>query len=157
MQWTPMYMLIMSLGPALLRFVTFQFPFSWWFFLQLWEEIYLVEWVFLDLMRNHNLSVILTLGASKMQLFLLQSKVPSVKSVISKASGSKADMLIEPGEKIHFGNLFLEVGVQVVVSFNVSICQVEYHQCFGCCWAFLFRCIKLKLTSKTWIMRMRTI
>ncbi|KAH7512774.1 hypothetical protein FEM48_Zijuj12G0125900 [Ziziphus jujuba var. spinosa] len=40
---------------------------------------------------------------------IIKSKVPSAKSVISKASGSKADMLIEPGEKIHFGNLFLEV------------------------------------------------
>jgi sulfur dioxygenase len=40
---------------------------------------------------------------------LIKSKVPSAKSVISKASGSKADLLIEPGDKIHFGNLFLEV------------------------------------------------
>ncbi|EXB52095.1 Hydroxyacylglutathione hydrolase 3 [Morus notabilis] len=40
---------------------------------------------------------------------LIKGKVPGVKSVISKASGSKADLLIEPGDKIHFGNLFLEV------------------------------------------------
>ncbi|KAM6584958.1 hypothetical protein CsatB_011960 [Cannabis sativa] len=40
---------------------------------------------------------------------LIKSKVPSVKSVISKASGSKADLLIESGDKILFGNLFLEV------------------------------------------------
>lgn len=40
---------------------------------------------------------------------LLKSKVPTVKSVISKASGSKADVLIEPGDKICFGDLFLEV------------------------------------------------
>ena len=32
-----------------------------------------------------------------------------VKSVISKASGSKADVLAEPGDKIHFGGLSLEV------------------------------------------------
>ena len=38
-----------------------------------------------------------------------------VKSVISKASGSKADLLIEPGDKIHFGSLFLEVGMQVLL------------------------------------------
>lgn len=35
--------------------------------------------------------------------------------MISKASGSKADVLIEPGDKIQFGNLFLEVGMQVLV------------------------------------------
>lgn len=42
--------------------------------------------------------------------FLLwQTKLPGVKSIISKASNSKADRLIEAGEKIHFGDLFLEV------------------------------------------------
>jgi hypothetical protein len=40
---------------------------------------------------------------------ILQTKVPSVKSIISKASKSKADLLIEAGDKIHFGDLFLEV------------------------------------------------
>ncbi|PON46284.1 Metallo-beta-lactamase [Parasponia andersonii] len=40
---------------------------------------------------------------------LIKTKVPGVKSVISKASGSKADILIEPGDKIQFGSLFLEV------------------------------------------------
>lgn len=41
----------------------------------------------------------------------LQTKVPGVKSVISKASNSKADVLIEAGDKIHIGDLFLEVGL----------------------------------------------
>ncbi|KAL9357767.1 hypothetical protein Peur_051020 [Populus x canadensis] len=40
---------------------------------------------------------------------LIKTKVPSVKSIISKASKSKADLLIEAGDKIHFGDLFLEV------------------------------------------------
>ncbi|XWS10814.1 hypothetical protein CRYUN_Cryun38cG0030200 [Craigia yunnanensis] len=40
---------------------------------------------------------------------LIKGKVPGVKSVISKASGSKADVFVEPGDKICFGNLFLEV------------------------------------------------
>ncbi|CAL1394315.1 unnamed protein product [Linum trigynum] len=40
---------------------------------------------------------------------LLKTKVPGVKSVISKASNSKADMHIEAGDKIYFGDLFLEV------------------------------------------------
>ncbi|XP_044472686.1 persulfide dioxygenase ETHE1 homolog, mitochondrial-like [Mangifera indica] len=40
---------------------------------------------------------------------LIKSKLPGVRSIISKASGSKADILVEPGEKIHFGDLFLEV------------------------------------------------
>ncbi|RDX64888.1 Persulfide dioxygenase ETHE1-like, mitochondrial [Mucuna pruriens] len=40
---------------------------------------------------------------------LIKSKVPYVKSVISKASGASADFYVEPGDKIHFGDLFLEV------------------------------------------------
>ncbi|KAL9394732.1 hypothetical protein Peur_014017 [Populus x canadensis] len=40
---------------------------------------------------------------------LIKTKVPSVKSIISKASKSKADLLIEAGDKIRFGDLFLEV------------------------------------------------
>ncbi|KAK6157075.1 hypothetical protein DH2020_011323 [Rehmannia glutinosa] len=42
---------------------------------------------------------------------LLKSKVPGVKSVISKASNAKADLFVEPGDKISFGDLFLEVFV----------------------------------------------
>ncbi|KAF2290679.1 hypothetical protein GH714_014974 [Hevea brasiliensis] len=40
---------------------------------------------------------------------LVKTRVPGVKSIISKASKSKADVLIEAGDKIHFGDLFLEV------------------------------------------------
>ncbi|XP_022940875.1 persulfide dioxygenase ETHE1 homolog, mitochondrial-like [Cucurbita moschata] len=40
---------------------------------------------------------------------LIKTKVPGAKSVISRASGSKADLLIEPGDRISFGDLFLEV------------------------------------------------
>ncbi|KAK4787621.1 hypothetical protein SAY86_011454 [Trapa natans] len=40
---------------------------------------------------------------------LIKMKAPSVKSVISSASNAKADRLIKAGEKIIFGNLFLEV------------------------------------------------
>ncbi|KAF5187848.1 Persulfide dioxygenase ethe1-like protein [Thalictrum thalictroides] len=40
---------------------------------------------------------------------IIKNKVPGVKSVISKASSSKADIFVEHGDKIHFGNLFLEV------------------------------------------------
>ncbi|EFJ37235.1 hypothetical protein SELMODRAFT_76878 [Selaginella moellendorffii] len=40
---------------------------------------------------------------------LLKSKLPSAKSLISKASKAQADVFVEPGEKIHFGNLYLEV------------------------------------------------
>ena len=39
----------------------------------------------------------------------LQTKLPGVKSLISKASGAKADHFVDHGDKIHFGNLFLEV------------------------------------------------
>lgn len=40
---------------------------------------------------------------------LIKSKVPSVKSVISKASGATADLYVEPGDKVQIGDLFLEV------------------------------------------------
>ncbi|GLT25048.1 hypothetical protein SLA2020_002020 [Shorea laevis] len=40
---------------------------------------------------------------------LIKGKVPGLKSIISKASGAKADLLVEPGDKVHFGDLFLEV------------------------------------------------
>ncbi|XP_021301030.1 persulfide dioxygenase ETHE1 homolog, mitochondrial-like isoform X1 [Herrania umbratica] len=40
---------------------------------------------------------------------LLKTKVPAMKSIISKASNSKADILVEAGDKIYFGSLFLEV------------------------------------------------
>ncbi|RAL44341.1 hypothetical protein DM860_017447 [Cuscuta australis] len=40
---------------------------------------------------------------------LIKSKDPSVRSIISKASNAHADLFIEPGDKIYFGNLFLEV------------------------------------------------
>lgn len=44
-------------------------------------------------------------------LFFLfvQIKAPGVKSIISKMSNSKADLLVENGDKIYFGDLFLEV------------------------------------------------
>ena len=42
-------------------------------------------------------------------VYFLQSKFPGAKSVISRASGSKADVLIEPGDRISIGDLFLEV------------------------------------------------
>lgn len=44
--------------------------------------------------------------------YYAQSKVPGVKSVISKASGATADLYVEPGDKVHFGDLFLEVSLQ---------------------------------------------
>ncbi|XP_004488663.1 persulfide dioxygenase ETHE1 homolog, mitochondrial [Cicer arietinum] len=40
---------------------------------------------------------------------LIKSKVPDVKSVISKASGATADLYVEQGDKIRFGDLYLEV------------------------------------------------
>ncbi|KAK1368058.1 hypothetical protein POM88_034150 [Heracleum sosnowskyi] len=39
----------------------------------------------------------------------VKTKVPGVKSVIFRASNGKADWLVEPGDKIFFGDLFLEV------------------------------------------------
>ncbi|KMZ59656.1 Hydroxyacylglutathione hydrolase [Zostera marina] len=39
---------------------------------------------------------------------ILKKKVPTVKSVISRSSLAKADILIDGGDKIRIGNLFLE-------------------------------------------------
>ena len=40
---------------------------------------------------------------------LLKKLVPNVKSVISKASGAKADLHVEPGDKLKFGSHEIEV------------------------------------------------
>ncbi|URD76546.1 hydroxyacylglutathione hydrolase 3, partial [Musa troglodytarum] len=40
---------------------------------------------------------------------LIKAKMPGVKSVISKASKAVADHVVEHGDKIYFGDLFLEV------------------------------------------------
>uniref|UniRef100_A0A0E0JM58 persulfide dioxygenase n=1 Tax=Oryza punctata TaxID=4537 RepID=A0A0E0JM58_ORYPU len=40
---------------------------------------------------------------------LIKTKLPGVKSVIAKASKAKGDHFIEHGDKLYFGNLFLEV------------------------------------------------
>ncbi|XP_020105255.1 persulfide dioxygenase ETHE1 homolog, mitochondrial [Ananas comosus] len=40
---------------------------------------------------------------------IIKGKVPGVKSVISKTSSAKADHFVEHGDKICFGDLFLEV------------------------------------------------
>eukprot|EP00262_Sarcandra_glabra_P021246 TRINITY_DN8868_c0_g1_i2.p1 TRINITY_DN8868_c0_g1~~TRINITY_DN8868_c0_g1_i2.p1 ORF type:complete len:310 (-),score=46.15 TRINITY_DN8868_c0_g1_i2:188-1117(-) len=40
---------------------------------------------------------------------LIKGRMPGVKSIISKASNSKADLLVEASDKIYFGNIFLEV------------------------------------------------
>ena len=41
--------------------------------------------------------------------WMMQKKVSGAKSAISKASGATADVLLEPGEKVFFGNFYLEV------------------------------------------------
>lgn len=55
-----------------------------------------------------------------------QSKFPGAKSVISRASGSKADVLIEPGDRISFGDLFLEVCQYLFLTlqnkYNTDLC-----------------------------------
>ncbi|XP_073392426.1 persulfide dioxygenase ETHE1 homolog, mitochondrial isoform X1 [Physcomitrium patens] len=40
---------------------------------------------------------------------ILKNKIPEVRSAISRASGAKADLHLNAGEKIYFGNLYLEV------------------------------------------------
>ncbi|OIT00302.1 persulfide dioxygenase ethe1 -like, mitochondrial [Nicotiana attenuata] len=41
----------------------------------------------------------------------IKTKLPDVKSIISKASNAKADLFVEPGDKIHFGDIFLEEAI----------------------------------------------
>ncbi|XP_027774251.1 persulfide dioxygenase ETHE1 homolog, mitochondrial isoform X1 [Solanum pennellii] len=49
-------------------------------------------------------------GLIKVGLKLLNlTKFPGVRSIISKASNAKADIFVEPGDKIYFGDIFLEV------------------------------------------------
>ncbi|KAI5067162.1 hypothetical protein GOP47_0017690 [Adiantum capillus-veneris] len=40
---------------------------------------------------------------------LIKKQMPNVRSLISRASCAKADIFVDPGEKIHVGNLLLEV------------------------------------------------
>lgn len=53
---------------------------------------------------------------------MMQKKLPGVKSAISKASGATAVLLLEPGQKVFFGNLYLEVSRYTIAScFNLFI------------------------------------
>jgi hypothetical protein len=47
-------------------------------------------------------------------LWLIQAKIPGVKSAISRASGAKADVHLDAGEKVYFGDLYLEVRLLLV-------------------------------------------
>lgn len=68
----------------------------------------------------------------------MQNKVPGVKSVISKASNAKADLLVEPGDKVFVGDLFLEVGTRIIPNLfqlHVCLCVIVFY-CRGsrhCC------------------------
>lgn len=53
-----------------------------------------------------------------------QTKLPGVKSVLSKISGGKADHFVDHGDKIYFGNLFLEVN-HIVLSYFTMCCFVH--------------------------------
>jgi len=44
---------------------------------------------------------------------VLQTKVPGMKSIISKASNAKADLFVEPGDKIYIGDIYLEVHIHI--------------------------------------------
>lgn len=53
---------------------------------------------------------------------MMQKKLLGVKFAISKASGATADLLLEPGQKVFFGNLYLEVSRYTIAScFTVFI------------------------------------
>jgi sulfur dioxygenase len=42
----------------------------------------------------------------------MQRKIPGAKSALSRASDARADVQLDAGEKIYFGNLYLEVRFQ---------------------------------------------
>lgn len=41
--------------------------------------------------------------------------MPGAKSLISKASNAKADHFVEHGDKVYFGDLFLEVSLSIIL------------------------------------------
>lgn len=68
----------------------------------------------------------------------MQTKIPGVKSIISKASSAQADLFVEPGEKIYLGDLFLEVSIALVVIL-LSVyweLQISFELCYlnSCGW-----------------------
>ncbi|KAL5581240.1 hypothetical protein UlMin_013682 [Ulmus minor] len=85
---------------------------------------------------------------------LIKSTVPSVKSIISKASQSKTDLLIEAGDKIYIGDLFLEICefhakasivtitgtqqrfCQQSCLYNNVICKISHHTIFQVIYTF---------------------
>lgn len=67
-------------------------------------------------------------------ILFFQSKLPGVKSIISKASSSKADVLVEPGEKICFGNLFLEVRINKLLQYSNAVFHLLWCKEREECW-----------------------
>lgn len=47
--------------------------------------------------------------------------MPGVQSLISKASGAKADIFVDAGEKVQIGNLLLEVYDSVSMSARIFL------------------------------------
>ena len=64
-----------------------------------------------------------------------------MKSVISRASQSKADHLIEAGDKIYFGDLFLEVRQHLTLCFSVFEIIEEIVCYLRCEWMNCCKCM----------------
>lgn len=62
--------------------------------------------------------------------------MPGVKSIISKASGALADAYIEHGDKIYFGNLFLEVCMSYCLTKYLQTVVCYFIYCFVFLWLF---------------------
>ena len=64
-----------------------------------------------------------------LSFLFVQTKAHGVKSVISKMSNSKADLLVENGDKIYFGDLYLEVRQSCIM---LVFCKMSRESCILC-------------------------
>lgn len=66
-----------------------------------------------------------------MIMFLcMQMHFPNAKTVISKACGAQADILVEGGDKIEIGNLVLEVRQALGLLIIGQSCHSAITDCF---------------------------
>lgn len=82
-------------------------------------------------------------------ILFFQSKLPGVKSIISKASSSKADVLVEPGEKICFGNLFLEVRINKLLQYINAVFHLLWCKEREECWLLNWFVVSV-IRSRVW-------
>ncbi|KAL5583325.1 hypothetical protein UlMin_015767 [Ulmus minor] len=80
--------------------------------------------------------------------------LPSVKSIISKAIQSKADLLIEAGDKIYIGDLFLEICEFHAKASTVTVTGTQQRFCQQCS---RFRDMYTSISMKCYIFRVNAM